>query len=163
MVWSTLPDGYHDYYNAKWYEFTGVSRGSTDGDEWNGMFHPDDQERAWTVWRRSLATGEPYHMEYRLRRHDGAYRWIREIFVARFAADGAFLAVRVPAGDPRLVCRYLPPGFREGLAVSTVTAALAAISACRRNPGGRRRSTGASSCRPRRCGGSASTISMRTS
>ena len=47
MVWSTLPDGYHDYYNARWYEFTGVPEGSTDGEGWNGMFHPDDQERAW--------------------------------------------------------------------------------------------------------------------
>lgn len=75
MVWSTLPDGYHDYYNARWYEFTGVPRGSTDGEEWNGMFHPDDQERAWARWRHSLETGEPYEIEYRLRHHSGNYRW----------------------------------------------------------------------------------------
>jgi PAS domain S-box-containing protein len=75
MVWSTLPDGYHDYYNARWYEFTGVAEGSTDGAEWNGMFHPDDQQRAFDLWRHSLATGEPYQIEYRLRRHDGEYRW----------------------------------------------------------------------------------------
>ncbi|MFM7349734.1 MAG: PAS domain-containing protein [Erythrobacter sp.] len=75
MVWSTLPDGAHDYYNAQWYEFTGVPHGSTDGEAWNGMFHPDDQERAWAVWRHSLATGEPYEIEYRLRHHSGEYRW----------------------------------------------------------------------------------------
>ncbi|WP_043359128.1 PAS domain-containing protein [Belnapia sp. F-4-1] len=75
MVWSTLPDGSHDYYNARWYEFTGVPFGSTDGAGWNGMFHPDDQARAWERWRRSLETGEPYEIEYRLRRADGAYRW----------------------------------------------------------------------------------------
>jgi PAS domain S-box-containing protein len=75
MVWSTLPDGYHDYYNACWYDFTGVPRGSTDGEAWNGMFHPDDQERAWARWRHSLTTGEPYEMEYRLRHHSGEYRW----------------------------------------------------------------------------------------
>ncbi|MGY4394952.1 PAS domain S-box-containing protein [Sphingomonas sp. UYAg733] len=75
MVWSTLPDGYHDYYNARWYEFTGMPEGSTDGVEWNGMFHPDDQERAWTSWKRSLDTGEPYQIEYRLRRNDGVFRW----------------------------------------------------------------------------------------
>lgn len=75
MVWSTLPDGYHDYYNARWYEFTGVPAGSTDGEAWNGMFHPDDQERAWATWRHSLATGEPYEIEYRLRHHSGEYRW----------------------------------------------------------------------------------------
>lgn len=75
MVWSTLPDGYHDYYNARWYEFTGVPAGSTDGEGWNGMFHPDDQERAWARWRQSLASGEPYEIEYRLRHKSGEYRW----------------------------------------------------------------------------------------
>jgi len=75
MVWSTLPDGYHEYYNARWYEFTGVPDGSTDGDGWNDVFHPDDQDRAWTTWRHSLETGEPYQIEYRLRHHSGEYRW----------------------------------------------------------------------------------------
>ncbi len=75
MVWSTLPDGFHDYYNARWYEFTGVPAGSTDGEGWNGMFHADDQERARQRWTHSLETGEPYEIEYRLRRHDGVYRW----------------------------------------------------------------------------------------
>ncbi|KRB79668.1 hypothetical protein ASE00_18280 [Sphingomonas sp. Root710] len=76
MVWSTLPDGYHDYYNQRWYEFTGVPEGSTDGAAWSGMFHPDDQERAWSRWRHSLETGEPYHIEYRLRHRSGDYRWV---------------------------------------------------------------------------------------
>lgn len=75
MVWSTRADGFHDYYNARWYEFTGVPSGSTDGEEWNGMFHPDDQEQAWAKWRHSLATGYPYEIEYRLRHRSGQYRW----------------------------------------------------------------------------------------
>ena len=75
MVWSTLPDGDHDYYNARWYEFTGMPHGSTDGEGWAGMFHPADQPEAWKRWRRSLESGEPYEVEYRLRRHDGEYRW----------------------------------------------------------------------------------------
>ncbi|KQT82162.1 PAS domain-containing hybrid sensor histidine kinase/response regulator [Aurantimonas sp. Leaf443] len=76
MVWSTRPDGFHDYYNDRWYEFTGVPAGSTDGEGWNGMFHPEDQEKAWAVWRQSLETGEPYRIEYRLRHRSGAYRWV---------------------------------------------------------------------------------------
>jgi PAS domain S-box-containing protein len=76
MVWSTLPDGFHDYYNARWYEFTGVPHGSTDGEAWNGMFHPEDRARAWTIWRHSLETGEPYEIEYRLRAASGEYRWV---------------------------------------------------------------------------------------
>jgi PAS domain S-box-containing protein len=76
MVWSTLPDGYHDYYNQQWYEFTGMPSGSTDGEGWNDMFHPEDQARAWEVWRHSLATGQPYDIEYRLRHRSGEYRWV---------------------------------------------------------------------------------------
>lgn len=76
LIWATRPDGFHDYYNQRWYEYTGVPEGSTDGRAWNDMFHPDDQERAWETWRRSLETGEPYHIEYRLRHHSGQYRWV---------------------------------------------------------------------------------------
>ncbi|EIM28903.1 PAS domain-containing protein [Microvirga lotononidis] len=76
MIWATQPDGFHDYYNQRWYEYTGVPDGSTDGEAWNGMFHPDDQERAWSVWRKCLETGAPYHIEYRLRHRSGAYRWV---------------------------------------------------------------------------------------
>ncbi len=75
MVWSTRPDGFHDYYNARWYEFTGVPAGSTDGEGWNDMFHPEDQKRAWALWSHCLATGDLYEIEYRLRRYDGIYRW----------------------------------------------------------------------------------------
>lgn len=92
MVWSTLPDGSHDFYNERWYEFTGVIPGSTDGEAWCGMFHPDDQERAWSVWRNSLATGEPYHIEYRLRHRSGQYRWV--LGRAHAARDAAGNIVR---------------------------------------------------------------------
>ncbi len=76
MVWSTLPDGYHDYYNDRWYEYTGVPHGSTDGEAWSDMFHPDDQERAWAVWSHSLANGTRYRIEYRLKHRSGRYRWV---------------------------------------------------------------------------------------
>jgi PAS domain S-box-containing protein len=89
MVWSTLPDGYHDYYNRRWYEFTGVEYGSTDGDAWNGMFHPEDQPNCWAVWQGCLQSGEPYEVEYRLRHHSGAYRW----------TIGRAMPIRNGAGD----------------------------------------------------------------
>jgi len=89
MVWSTLPDGYHDYYNQRWYEYTGTPAGSTDGEGWNGMFHPDDQDRAWARWRHSLQTGEPYEIEYRLRHHSGEYRWVLGRALAIRDAEGA--------------------------------------------------------------------------
>lgn len=88
MVWSTLPDGYHDYYNARWYDFTGMPPGSTDGERWNDLVHPDDQARAWSVWRHSLETGEPYEIEYRLRHHSGIYRWALGRALPMRGADG---------------------------------------------------------------------------
>ncbi|TPG49315.1 PAS domain S-box protein [Roseomonas nepalensis] len=75
MVWSTHPDGYHDFYNKRWYEFTGATPEQTEGEGWNPQFHPEDQGRALDRWRHSLATGEPYEVEYRLRAADGTYRW----------------------------------------------------------------------------------------
>lgn len=76
MIWSTRPDGFHDYYNDRWYEYTGTPHGSTDGEGWNDMFHPDDQDRAWARWTHSLETGDPYQIEYRLRHRSGEYRWV---------------------------------------------------------------------------------------
>jgi PAS domain S-box-containing protein len=91
MIWSTRPDGHHDYFNKRWYDYTGVPAGSTDGEGWNGMFHPDDQERAWTIWRRSLESGEPYEIEYRLRHHEDGYRWVLGRAHPVRAADGTIL------------------------------------------------------------------------
>jgi len=76
MVWATRPDGHHFFFNDRWYEFTGVPEGSTEGEGWANFFHPEDQERTWKVWHHSLSTGEPYHIEYRLRHRSGRYRWV---------------------------------------------------------------------------------------
>jgi PAS domain S-box-containing protein len=76
MVWVTHPDGTHEYFNRRWYEFTGVPDGSTGGAGWPGLFHPDDEARVRAHWRRNLESGEPYEIEYRLRRgSDGKYCW----------------------------------------------------------------------------------------
>lgn len=76
LVWVTRADGYHEYYNKPWYDYTGADFDSSKGEGWNAMFHPDDRERAWEVWRHSLKTGKPYEIEYRLRHaKTGEYRW----------------------------------------------------------------------------------------
>jgi PAS domain S-box-containing protein len=75
LVWTTRPDGYHDYFNQRWYEYTGRAPGSTLGEGWRLPFHPDDVPEAGRRWQHSLRTGEPYEVEYRCQRHDGVYRW----------------------------------------------------------------------------------------
>jgi PAS domain S-box-containing protein len=75
LVWTTQPDGYHDYFNQRWYDYTGMRPGATDGEDWRLPFHPEDVPEAQRRWLHSLRTGEPYDVEYRCRRHDGVYRW----------------------------------------------------------------------------------------
>ncbi len=76
LVWTTRPDGYHDYFNQQWYQFTGTVPGETQGELWARLLHPDDYERTLKIWHECLRTGKPYHIEYRFRRaSDGTYRW----------------------------------------------------------------------------------------
>ena len=75
MVWSTRADGYHDYYNARWYECTGIEYGAMHGAGWQDNFHEDDREMVSEKWRESIATGQDYEIEYRLRHVTGEYRW----------------------------------------------------------------------------------------
>ncbi len=74
MVWVADPNGHHEYYNKRWYEYTGIEEDTKTG--WEDVFHPDDFDRASRIWQNSLETGEPYEVEYRLRRNDGEYRWM---------------------------------------------------------------------------------------
>jgi len=73
MVWTALPDGTHDYYNARWYEFIGTE--AEENAHWLDIVHPDDRERADTLWRNCLQSGEPYQIEHRLQHNSGEYRW----------------------------------------------------------------------------------------
>ncbi|MDQ6623930.1 MAG: ATP-binding protein [Verrucomicrobiota bacterium] len=76
IVWVTRPDGSHEYYNRRWYDFTGLRFETSDEKGWSDLFHPDDLERANAAWAEALRTGSPYDIEFRLRRAaDGAYRW----------------------------------------------------------------------------------------
>ncbi|OAN66455.1 PAS domain S-box protein [Sphingomonas sp. TDK1] len=75
MVWSADAEGAVDYYNDRWYEYTGVEHGSTDGHAWGKVLHPDDQRRAAAVWEHCVQTGDLYRIEYRMRHHSGTYRW----------------------------------------------------------------------------------------
>ena len=76
LVWVTRADGYHEYYNQRWYDYTGLPIGSMHGYDWNAVMHPDDWARAEARWQLSLNTGVPHEIEYRLRRADGVYRWV---------------------------------------------------------------------------------------
>lgn len=75
LVWTTNAEGLHDFFNAGWYDYTGLTPETSMGQGWQNPFHPDDMPETTARWKHSLATGEPYVTEYRCRRKDGEWRW----------------------------------------------------------------------------------------
>ncbi|MFA7596083.1 MAG: PAS domain-containing protein [Novosphingobium sp.] len=89
MVWSTTLAGMADFFNRQWYEFTGLSHGDTDGEAWIDVLHPEDRPHIAAAWRESVTSGQPYEVEYRMRHHDGEYRWMLARGVALRDSEGA--------------------------------------------------------------------------
>jgi PAS domain S-box-containing protein len=80
IVWTAGPDGRVDYYNERWYEFTGFSRAPSADATWESILHPDDLQRVSDSWSATVHSGEPYNIEYRFfDRRESRWRW----FVAR--------------------------------------------------------------------------------
>ncbi|MEG4225915.1 PAS domain S-box protein [Microcoleus sp. N9_B2] len=76
IVWTARADGWFDYYNQRWFEYTGLTLEETQGWGWQLALHPDDVEDAVESWKTSVETGKTYEVEYRFKRaSDGAYRW----------------------------------------------------------------------------------------
>jgi len=75
IVWSATPDGSIDWYNQRWFEYTGQRPEDALGWGWQSVPHPDDLPRIMDIWPRAIATGERIDMELRLRGRDGVYRW----------------------------------------------------------------------------------------
>ena len=75
IVWTAEPNGLLDYFNHVWYEYSGTTLAENVGTGWARCVHPDDLAVTAEKWSRSLATGEDYRNEFRLRRADGVYRW----------------------------------------------------------------------------------------
>jgi PAS domain S-box-containing protein len=71
--WTATPDGQLDHVNGRWFEWTGTSGL---GDSWAQGLHADDRQRTFEVWAQSVATGEPYDIEHRVKLRDGSYRWM---------------------------------------------------------------------------------------
>jgi PAS domain S-box-containing protein len=76
IVWTARPDGYLDYYNERWYEFTGFKRDTFGDSSWEPILHPEDIPRTKDFYYNAIRSGEPYNIEYRLwDRREGRFRW----------------------------------------------------------------------------------------
>lgn len=76
MVWTTTPDGMHDWFSQRWYDYTGLTVDQSLGEGWKLPFHPDDMSVTAARWFHCLKTGDEYNTEYRCQRYDGEWRWM---------------------------------------------------------------------------------------
>ncbi len=90
LIWMSTPDQNCTYFNVAWLNFTGRSLEEEKGFGWFEGVHPDDREHCLSTFVKAFDRREEFYMEYRLRRHDGVYRWISDSAVPRYATDGFF-------------------------------------------------------------------------
>jgi len=79
IVCATRPDGLAIFFNREWYEYTGLTEEGSLGEGWTRALHPTDFSSTLNSWRAAIRKGAAFKGEFRLRRHDGSYRW----FLAR--------------------------------------------------------------------------------
>jgi PAS domain S-box-containing protein len=77
ILWTATPQGISDFYNDRWYEFSGLSPvEEAVPNEFVTILHPDDRERCVSLWEESVRSGTPFSIEYRFKdRKHGGYRW----------------------------------------------------------------------------------------
>ncbi len=90
MVWMAGPDTHITFINKRWLEFTGRRVQEEIGDNWFTGIHHDDLDRCRTSYLEAFKSEQPFFLEYRLRRHDGEYRWIMDTGVPLFDESGRF-------------------------------------------------------------------------
>ncbi len=87
-VWTALPDGKLDYVNQRTIKYFGCAMDDIIGDGWRNFVHPDDLPNCLKNWNHSVATGDFYRVEFRLKDADGIYRWYAAQATAGRDADG---------------------------------------------------------------------------
>ncbi len=90
MIWTSVPDGQCDYCNRAWFEFMGRNTQGTLGEAWAAAIHPDDLKATKNSYADALRERREYRWEFRLRRHDGVYRWIMSFGAPRHGIDGEY-------------------------------------------------------------------------
>ncbi|GAC1530410.1 MAG: hypothetical protein NVS2B8_18460 [Vulcanimicrobiaceae bacterium] len=88
IVWTADPTGWIDWYNDRWFEYTGQSPEEAAGWGWQNAHHPEDFPRVMEAWPRSIDTGERFEMELRLRGVDGTFHWFLTRVEPLYDADG---------------------------------------------------------------------------
>jgi PAS domain S-box-containing protein len=91
LIWAAGPDKLCTFFNQPWLEFTGRAIQQELGEGWTGGVHPDDLTGCRKTYSEAFDARHPFTMEYRLRRHDGQYRWLSDHGVPRYDEQGSFV------------------------------------------------------------------------
>ena len=91
LLWMAGTDGKCEFFNRGWLEFTGHSIDEEIGSGWAGGIHPEDFQRSMSLYLDAFVARRRFNMEYRLRRHDGEYRWVYDQGAPLFESDGHFM------------------------------------------------------------------------
>lgn len=90
LIWQSGPDAMCNYFNLRWLEFTGRTIEEELDNGWSKGVHTEDFDRCIEHYSESFKQQVPFQMDYRLRRHDGVYRWILDSGMPRYSTDGSF-------------------------------------------------------------------------
>jgi PAS domain S-box-containing protein len=90
LIWESGLDKVCAFFNSRWLEFTGRSLEQEIGNGWLEGIHPDDVAMCLESYSSAFDARCPFEIEYRLRRHDGEYRWIEDRGVPRYDSNGEF-------------------------------------------------------------------------
>jgi PAS domain S-box-containing protein len=91
MIWRANSTAECDYFNYRWLQFRGRSLKQESGNQWTQGIHPEDHKRCLDTYLDAFRKRKPFEMEYRLQRHDGAYRWILDAGAPLVGRKGKFL------------------------------------------------------------------------
>lgn len=90
LIWISDHTKACTWFNKPWLEFVGRSMDQELGNGWTENVHPEDLARCVTMYSDAFDARRPFTMEYRIRRHDGAWRWVFDHGIPRFEGDGSF-------------------------------------------------------------------------
>lgn len=91
IVWSCDAEGRHDYFSARWSEFTGIDPKDITEEIWKKLVYPDHVAMVARIWNHALRTGQPYDLDYRFRHRSGEYRWLRVMAQPIRGEDGQIM------------------------------------------------------------------------
>lgn len=91
LVWTCDARGAANYTSRQLLAFVGLPAQKMLGDQWGEPIHPDDRASAFDAWRSAVQAGSEYRFEFRLRRHDGVYRWCEARAIPLYDSAGAIV------------------------------------------------------------------------